>query len=59
MAEESGQEKTLDASPRKLEQARARGDVPISREGSSFGVYAAPDYDALIEDIYSAPRPVA
>lgn len=41
MAEESGQEKTLDASPRKLQQARARGDVPVSREGSSFGVYAA------------------
>ncbi|MDJ0390389.1 flagellar type III secretion system protein FlhB [Roseomonas sp. E05] len=41
MTEESGQEKTLDASPRKLQQARARGDLPISREGSSFGVYAA------------------
>ncbi|MXP65555.1 flagellar biosynthesis protein FlhB [Roseomonas sp. M0104] len=41
MAEESGQEKTLDASPRKLQEARARGDVPVSREGSSFGVYAA------------------
>jgi flagellar biosynthetic protein FlhB len=41
MAEESGQEKTLDASQRKLEQARQKGDVPISREGSSFGVYAA------------------
>lgn len=41
MAEESGQEKTLDASPRKLEQARQKGDVPASREGSSFGLYAA------------------
>ena len=41
MAEESGQEKTLEASQRKLEQARQKGDVPISREGSSFGVYAA------------------
>ncbi|HWX51595.1 MAG TPA: flagellar type III secretion system protein FlhB [Roseomonas sp.] len=41
MSEESGQEKTLDASPRKLQQARERGDLPMSREGSSFGVYAA------------------
>ncbi|MBO1076127.1 EscU/YscU/HrcU family type III secretion system export apparatus switch protein [Roseomonas marmotae] len=41
MAEESGQEKTLDASPRKLEQARQKGDVPSSREGSNFGLYAA------------------
>lgn len=40
MSEESGQEKTFDATPRKLEQARARGDVPMSREGSAFGVYA-------------------
>lgn len=41
MSEESGQEKTLDASPRKLQQAREKGDLPISREGSSFGLYAA------------------
>ena len=41
MAEESGQEKTLEASARKLQQARERGDLPISREGSSFGLYAA------------------
>lgn len=41
MAEESGQEKTLDASARKLQQAREKGDLPISREGSSFGLYAA------------------
>ncbi|WP_120009748.1 EscU/YscU/HrcU family type III secretion system export apparatus switch protein [Teichococcus vastitatis] len=41
MSEESGQEKTLDASPRKLQQAREKGDIPISREGSSFGLYAA------------------
>ncbi|EFH13708.1 EscU/YscU/HrcU family type III secretion system export apparatus switch protein [Teichococcus cervicalis] len=39
MAEETGQEKTLDASPRKLQQARERGDLPMSREGSSFGLY--------------------
>jgi flagellar biosynthetic protein FlhB len=41
VAENSGQEKTLDASPRKLEEARRKGDVPASREGSSFGLYAA------------------
>ncbi|MDQ1077586.1 flagellar biosynthesis protein FlhB [Pseudoroseomonas cervicalis] len=41
MAEETGQEKTLDASPRKLQQARERGDLPMSREGSSFGLYFA------------------
>ena len=41
MAEDSGQEKTLDASPRKLEQAREKGDVPSSREGSNVGLYAA------------------
>jgi flagellar biosynthetic protein FlhB len=39
--EETGQEKSLDASARKLEQAREKGDVPASREGSSFGLYAA------------------
>lgn len=41
MAEESGQEKTLDASQRKLQQAREKGDLPVSREGSVFGLYAA------------------
>jgi flagellar biosynthetic protein FlhB len=41
MAEDDGQEKTLDASPRKLEEARKKGDVPISREGAVFGLYAA------------------
>lgn len=40
MSEQSSQEKTLDPSPRKLEQARSKGDVPISREGSTLGVYA-------------------
>jgi flagellar biosynthetic protein FlhB len=41
MPEESGQEKTLDASHRKLEQAREKGDVPASKEGSNVGLYAA------------------
>lgn len=41
MAGEDGQEKTLEASPRKLEEARRKGDLPMSREGSVFGVYGA------------------
>ena len=41
MAESDGQEKTLDASPRKLEEARRKGDVPVSREGGVFGLYVA------------------
>ena len=38
MAEESGGEKTEDASPRKLEKAREEGDVPRSRELATFAV---------------------
>lgn len=41
MAESDGQEKTLEASPRKLEEARRKGDIPISREGGVFGLYVA------------------
>ena len=41
MAEEDGQEKTLEASPRKLEEARKKGDTPVSREGGVFGLYMA------------------
>jgi flagellar biosynthetic protein FlhB len=38
---DSDADRTLEATPRRLEQARERGDVPISREGSSAGVYLA------------------
>lgn len=38
MAEDSGAEKTEDASPRKLEKAREDGDVPRSRELATFAV---------------------
>jgi flagellar biosynthesis protein FlhB len=38
MAEESGEERTEPASPRRLEQAREEGDVPRSRELATFGV---------------------
>ncbi|MGX4640638.1 flagellar biosynthesis protein FlhB [Massilia sp. SYSU DXS3249] len=38
MAEESGAEKTEDASPRRLEKAREEGDIPRSRELATFAV---------------------
>jgi flagellar biosynthetic protein FlhB len=41
MAEQDTEDRTLDASARKLEQARERGDVPVSREGSAAGVLVA------------------
>jgi flagellar biosynthetic protein FlhB len=41
MAQGDGEDRSLDATPRKLEQARERGEVPISREGSVAGVYIA------------------
>ncbi|CAH2605434.1 Flagellar biosynthesis protein FlhB (plasmid) [Rhodovastum atsumiense] len=36
-----GQDRTLDPTPRKLEQARQKGDVPVSREGSAAGLMIA------------------
>jgi flagellar biosynthetic protein FlhB len=39
--EHQHEDRTLDATTRKLEQARERGEVPISREGSTAGVYLA------------------
>jgi flagellar biosynthesis protein FlhB len=41
MAEEQQGEQTLDASSRKLEQARERGEVPVSREAPTAGIYMA------------------
>ena len=41
MAEDSDQEKTLAAAPRRLEQAREEGQVARSRELSAFAVMAA------------------
>ncbi|MEM8801286.1 MAG: flagellar type III secretion system protein FlhB [Pseudomonadota bacterium] len=37
--EESGAEKPFEATPRKLEEARKRGEVPISQDLVTFGVY--------------------
>jgi flagellar biosynthetic protein FlhB len=41
MAQGDGEDRSLEASARKLEQARARGEVPTSREGASAGVHIA------------------
>ncbi len=41
MEEEEGSEKPFEASPRKLEEARKRGEVPISQELVTFAVYLA------------------
>lgn len=41
MAEGDGGEKTLPATAKKLADARAQGDIPVSREGSSAGGYVA------------------
>ena len=37
--EEEGAEKPFEATPRKLEEARKRGEVPISQDLVTFGVY--------------------
>ena len=37
--EEEGSEKPYEASPRKLEEARKRGEVPVSQDLITFGVY--------------------
>jgi flagellar biosynthesis protein FlhB len=41
MSESNTEDRTFDASARKLEQARERGEVPVSREGSAAGVHLA------------------
>ncbi|MDJ0637846.1 MAG: flagellar type III secretion system protein FlhB [Paracoccaceae bacterium] len=39
MAEDEGSEKPFEATPRKLEEARKRGDFPVSQDLVTFGVY--------------------
>lgn len=39
--DEEGSEKPFEATPRKLEEARKRGEVPVSQDLVTFGVYAA------------------
>ena len=39
MEEDEGSEKPFEATPRKLEQARKRGEVPVSQDMVTFGVY--------------------
>ncbi len=41
MAEDEGSEKPFEATPRKLEEARKRGEVPVSQDLITFGVYLA------------------
>jgi flagellar biosynthetic protein FlhB len=41
MAESDTGDRSFDASARKLEQARVRGDVPVSREGPAAGIHVA------------------
>lgn len=41
MSEHDSAERTFDPTPRRIEAARARGDVPTSREGSSAGLLIA------------------
>lgn len=41
MAEDDGSEKPFEATPRKIEEARKRGEMPISQDLVTFGVYAA------------------
>lgn len=41
MAEEESAEKPFEATPRKLDEARKRGEVPVSQDLVTFGVYAA------------------
>jgi flagellar biosynthetic protein FlhB len=41
MSESSGEDRTLDASARKLADARRRGDLPSAREAASAGVVVA------------------
>jgi flagellar biosynthetic protein FlhB len=41
VAESESEDRVFDASARKLQQARERGDVPVSREGSAAGIYLA------------------
>ncbi len=41
MAEDEGSEKPFEATPRKLEEARKRGEVPVSQDLITFGVFLA------------------
>jgi flagellar biosynthetic protein FlhB len=41
MADDQHGERTFDATARKLDQARERGEVPVSREASTAGIYVA------------------
>jgi flagellar biosynthetic protein FlhB len=56
MDEEDGAEKPFEATPRKLEEARKRGEVPISQDLITFGVYAAILTVAVVGGLWSVNR---
>ncbi len=54
MADEDESEKPFEATPRKLEEARKRGEVPVSQDLVTFGVYLAILASALLFGVWSA-----
>lgn len=53
MAEDEGSEKPFEATPRKLEEARKRGEVPISQDLVTLGVYIAVLFTAAFLGVWS------
>ena len=56
MADDDGGEKPFEATPRKLEEARKRGEVPISQDLITFGVYVAVLTVAIVGGVWSVNR---
>ena len=54
--EEENDEKPFEATPRKLEEARKRGEVPISQDLITFGVYLGVLTAALLIGAWSVER---
>lgn len=54
--EEDGAEKPFEATPRKLEEARKRGEVPISQDLITFGVYCGVLAAAVGMGVWSVER---
>jgi len=54
--EEEGSEKPYEASPRKLEEARKRGEVPISQDLITFSVYLGILITAPLVGLWSVER---
>ena len=56
MAEEESAEKPYEATPRKLEEARKRGEVPISQDLITFSVYVGILVTAPLMGLWSIER---